>query len=160
MAWKPQNEEVEYYAEDNTLDSTYYEGVYNTGEEYRKIIRIQFNADKTILERTESEWDSDTNSWFTKTKRRWYYEDYEPQPEKKNPFVLTVFPNPAKEYLTLGKGTIPDVEVYIYSASGQLMVAQNLLQSNKIYVGDWPKGVYYYVLMHDYHVLSGSVLKL
>jgi len=99
-------------------------------------------------------------SEFLKTKRRWYYEDYEQQPIEKGPFVLSVFPNPAKEYITLGKGTMPDVDAYIYSASGQLMVTQNLLQTNKIYVGDWPKGVYYYVLVHNQHILSGSVLKL
>jgi len=160
LDWKTQGKKIDYFAEDNTLDSTYYVIANNAGEEYRKITRIQFNADKTILEKTESEWDSDTNSWFTKSKRRWYYEDYEQQPIEKGPFVLSVFPNPAKEYITLGKGTMPDVDAYIYSASGQLMVTQNLLQTNKIYVGDWPKGVYYYVLVHNQHILSGSVLKL
>ena len=160
MTWNPKAKKIDYFAEDNSLDSTYRVGINNAGEEYRIIKRVQFNSDKTILEITDTVWDGDTNSWFTKTNQRWYFEDYDRKPIEKEPFVISVFPNPASDYIYLGKGTIPDVEAYIYSASGRLMVAQKLLQTNRIYVGDWPTGVYYYVLVHNHQVLSGSIFKL
>ncbi|HHH53214.1 MAG TPA: T9SS type A sorting domain-containing protein [Bacteroidetes bacterium] len=160
MTWKTSGKRIDYFAEDNSLDSIYDRGVNYAGEEYRRLTTVQFNSDKTILDYTNKEWDNDTNSWFTKTFHRWYFEDYDWQPKEKEPFDVSVFPNPASDYIYFGKGPDPDVEAYIYSASGMLLVSQKLSQTNRIYVGDWPIGVYYYVLVYDHRTSSGSILKL
>lgn len=158
--WNPYRRKVDYYASDLSLDSVYYYFLNSNGEELRRIDRVQFNADSTILSATQMSWDTLTNSWQLGDFQRWYYEGYDTLvPE--DPFFLSIFPNPTTESIFIGKGAVPEgLEVFIYSEDGKLMVAKELKQSNKIYMEDWAAAVYFYVLYQDgRRISSGSILK-
>ncbi len=158
--WNPYRRKVDYYASDLSLDSVYYYFLNSNGEELRRIDRVQFNADSTILSATQMSWDTLTNSWQLGDFQRWYYEGYDTLvPE--DPFFLSIFPNPTTESIFIGKGAVPEgLEVFIYSEDGKLMVAKELKQSNKINMEDWAAAVYFYVLYQDgRRISSGSILK-
>lgn len=158
-SWRVQRKQINYYADDNTIDSIAYQRADGLPNRSKKIQFI--NDEKTILETSYFQWDNDTNSWNRSLiNSRWYLEGYIPSTQKE-PFDVSVFPNPTSDYVQFYTGASPsDLDVYIYSALGRLLVKERLSQTNKVYLGDWPTGIYFYVLRHDNRqIKSGSILK-
>jgi hypothetical protein len=80
---------------------------------------------------------------------------------KENTFPLKVFPNPTNNRLNFQfTESIDNAEIRIYSTIGQLMLNQNITNTNMQFnVSDWNKGVYFYGIYKEGKLVKqGQVL--
>ena len=74
--------------------------------------------------------------------------------------TLSVYPNPATEYVIFKTKEIPQsAQVELFDINGKKVSVQSLGGNSQIYVGDLPVGIYLYRLFYGGKTLTGKISK-
>ena len=75
---------------------------------------------------------------------------------------LSIYPNPAKDYLFVETSSLQNAQIEIFDAIGKRISKQQFLQSNKYRVNlqGLKKGIYYIRIFIDNQYLTKKIIKL
>lgn len=115
-------------------------------ESTRRSYEYDVNGNLKVFEQTF--WGARLKSWETEIKREYFYSTLTVikdilDSKKSN---LSIYPNPAVEYITLQVDVYPNIHYKIYNASGSLIDSGRIL-SNTLYVANLHPGVYFIELI-------------
>jgi len=95
-------------------------------------------------------WDFDEKKWVFRMYKNWYYEDYENGLvgiQNLAPIALTVYPNPATDYISFElKDTKKQYTVQFFSATGALLFVKEVSNNQRVRISHLSSGMYYYII--------------
>lgn len=72
---------------------------------------------------------------------------------------VSVYPNPAMDYLFFKNGSNAILKITIYDSQGILILSKNMSEEEEISVGHLKTGLYFYIIQEDDKLFSGKFLK-
>jgi uncharacterized HAD superfamily protein len=107
------------------------------------------------------DWNAATSQWIANSKTTYYYSDHSITNIPKTPEThLTVYPNPAREFIVFDLTTTRESAVLtIYDIHGKKVIEQRLNESHQVSISHLTKGLYLYRLDDGMTIYTGKVIK-
>ncbi len=136
--------EYDYTLSDESILEESYNWVYDENKlvgEYKAA--KTFDSDNDISTASESNWDLTLSNWYITYLKTYYYKDLATDTKDFIDNTISLFPNPAKDYITInGLPNDYNASLIIYNASGQIVLQKTITENEKINIQSLPNGIY------------------
>lgn len=105
-------------------------------------------------------WSDDTNDWVENTNYKIYYSSHEPSGLiKKNSSDISLYPNPTSDFISVNLNEGDNANIALYDLQGRKVYESSVVNSSRIDVSQFNKGIYFYQLSVEGKTVSGKLIK-